>query len=98
MTEWFRKKKVCPICRSKHKGAPRSVRVADHTIDVLVAQLLLPEAKAERLQRIQRIDEEQRGSDSRKQEKERAKLALLMQKQIGQQAALALAAAMSEEE
>ena len=81
ISEWFKKKKQCPICRQKHKGAPRSVRVADSTIDVLVAQLLLPAAKAERLERTMRIDADQHDSDRKKLEKDQLKLAQL-QRQV----------------
>jgi len=78
ISEWFRKKKCCPVCRGKHKGTLQAVRAADNTIDVLVQQLLLPEAKAERLQRTQRIDAEQRVAAAKQAEKEQAKLAQLM--------------------
>jgi hypothetical protein len=81
ISEWFRKKKMCPVCRTKHKGTPRSVRVADTTIEVLVKQFLLPAARAERLERINRINAEQRESEASKAQKE--KLKLLMQKHVG---------------
>jgi hypothetical protein len=81
--EWFKKKKCCPVCRSKHKGVPSSVRVADATINMLVDQLLKPDAKAERKERTQRIDEEQRIDDAKKAIRDQAKLDELL-RQVGQ--------------
>jgi hypothetical protein len=91
--EWFRKKKICPVCRTKHKGAPTPSRFADHTIDTLVQQCLNEEEKKERAQRIAKIDQMQREQEQKKSDK--AALALL-QKQIAQgpNAAAATGAAM----
>jgi hypothetical protein len=66
------------VCRSKHKGMPHAVRSADNTIDVLVEQFLVPEAKEERLVRTQRIDAEQRTAAAKQLEKDNVKLAELL--------------------
>jgi hypothetical protein len=57
---------------------PHAVRSADNTIDVLVEQFLVPEAKEERLVRTQRIDAEQRTAAAKQLEKDNVKLAELL--------------------
>jgi len=83
INEWFKKKKLCPVCRTKHKGAPTSVRLSDVTIAVLVQQNLSEEAKAERQARIERIDAAQREAELKKNEKDQLKV--LMQKANAEQ-------------
>ena len=50
--QWFRKKKICPVCRAKHKGNPLAVRTMDKAIAIMTDQLYTAEQKAERQERV----------------------------------------------
>lgn len=55
---WFRKKKLCPVCRAKHKGQPHSVRTMDNIIALKVKECCTAEEQLERSKKIKRIDAE----------------------------------------
>jgi len=66
---------VCPVCRSKHKGAPRQVRSVDNVIAMMVQHNCTPAEKAEREVRIRKADEDAKQAAERKADRDRAKVA-----------------------
>jgi hypothetical protein len=85
--QWFRKKKICPVCRARHKGVPLAVRTMDKAIAIMTEQLYTPEQKAERQERIvaiQQTEQERTKQDAvrlrQAVERRQSRMALLMQR------------------
>ena len=70
---WFKKQKICPVCRAKHKGAPRAVRSVDNVISVLLKQCSTVDEQRERQVRIARIDAESKERAIQELERSRIK-------------------------